>query len=78
MDGTAIAEIVTTRSTDDAGRPLLTELVQDGQVIGREPLPVARERHRAARDELPPMAHSLSPGDPAVPTIFNWSRKTGA
>ncbi len=71
VDGTATAEIVTTRPEDGAGRPLLTELVRDGQVIGREPLPVARDRHRTARSELPPMAHSLSPGDPAIPTIFN-------
>jgi nicotinate phosphoribosyltransferase len=71
VDGTATAEIVATRPEDGAGRPLLTELVREGQVIGREPLRAARERHRAAWDELPQIAQSLSPGDPAIPTIFN-------
>ncbi|MCT9929122.1 nicotinate phosphoribosyltransferase [Planotetraspora sp. A-T 1434] len=77
--GTATAEVVVTgeprqqgaQGADAADRPLLAELVRDGQVVGREPLESARERHRATLAELPAMAHSLSPGDPAVPTIFN-------
>ncbi|HEY0716567.1 MAG TPA: nicotinate phosphoribosyltransferase [Streptosporangiaceae bacterium] len=51
-------------------RPLLVPLVRDGEVVGREPLEAARERHRQALAELPPQARQLSRGDPAIPTIF--------
>jgi nicotinate phosphoribosyltransferase len=51
-------------------RSLLVPLVQDGEIVGREPLEVARERHRQVLAELPPQARQLSRGDPAVPTIF--------
>ena len=73
--GCAEAEIVTTRAPDSAGeagaeyRPLLVPLVQAGEVVGREPLAAARERHVRARDELPPRARQLSRGDPAIPTL---------
>ncbi|MBP2705242.1 nicotinate phosphoribosyltransferase [Microbispora sp. RL4-1S] len=70
-NGRATGEIVTTAPVDGDDRPLLAELVRDGRVIGREPLDAARERHRSALTELPMEARSLSPGDPAVPTIFN-------
>ncbi|MFF3666886.1 nicotinate phosphoribosyltransferase [Microtetraspora malaysiensis] len=69
-DGTAVAEIVTGEPVQGRHRPLLAELVRDGEVVGREPLEDARARHRATVAELPTMAHSLSPGDPAIPTIF--------
>lgn len=77
-DGVATAEIVTGAPMDtprpDPGqtgdRPLLAELVRDGEIVGREPLDAARRRHRSALTELPLIAHSLSPGDPAIPTIF--------
>ncbi len=69
-----------TEQTDQAGRaerteqigdrPLLAELVRGGEIVGREPLEAARRRHRSTLAELPLIAHSLSPGDPAVPTIF--------
>jgi nicotinate phosphoribosyltransferase len=51
-------------------RPLLTPLVRGGEVVGREPLTAARERHTAAVRELPGMARQLSRGDPAIPTVF--------
>ena len=51
-------------------RPLLVELVRDGAVVGREPLGAARERHQAARAELPPSAFKLSRGEPAIPTVY--------
>ena len=69
--GTATVEIVTGAPVESGGRPLLAELVREGRVVGREPLEAARERHRATLAELPPSAHSLSPGDPAVPTVFS-------
>jgi nicotinate phosphoribosyltransferase len=68
--GTATEEIVTTAPMDGADRPLLAELVRDGQIVGREPLEAARERHRATLAELPLTSCSLSPGDAAIPTIF--------
>ncbi|MBO3744511.1 nicotinate phosphoribosyltransferase [Streptosporangiaceae bacterium NEAU-GS5] len=69
--GLAVAEIISTRPLDEtAGRPLLIQLMRDGEVIGRESLEAARERHRLTMREMPPTAQSLSPGDPAVPSIF--------
>jgi nicotinate phosphoribosyltransferase len=49
---------------------LLVPLVVGGEVVGREPLGSARERHRAALAELPPYALQLSRGYPAIPTVF--------
>ena len=51
-------------------RALLRPLVRGGEVIGREPLAQARERHRAALAELPVHALQLSRGYPAIPTVF--------
>lgn len=68
--GTATAEVLTREPIEPDDRPLLAELVRDGEVVGRESLEAARERHRATLAELPLEACSLSPGDPAVPTIF--------
>lgn len=55
---------------DSNDRPLLTQLVKSGEVVGREPLDAARDRHRASVAELPVIAHSLLKGDPAIPTLF--------
>ncbi|HEY1616172.1 MAG TPA: nicotinate phosphoribosyltransferase [Streptosporangiaceae bacterium] len=70
-DGRAVAERVTdTPPADGSGRPLLRQLVRNGEIIGREPASVARDRHRAAIDELPGHALRLSRGYPAIPTTF--------
>jgi nicotinate phosphoribosyltransferase len=72
-DGVAEAEVIgiSQRPTDDGNdRPLLRELVRDGEVIGREPLTAARERHRRALAELPPESHRLQRGEPAIPTEY--------
>ena len=45
-------------------------LVPRGEIVGREPLDAARERHRAALAELPAHALQLSRGYPAIPTVF--------
>nr|WP_239000835.1 nicotinate phosphoribosyltransferase [Jiangella asiatica] len=55
-------------------RPLLMPLIRDGEVVGREPLSAARDRHRRAREELPPTALQLSRGEPAIPT--RWEERT--
>jgi nicotinate phosphoribosyltransferase len=51
-------------------RPLLVPLVRNGEIVGREPLAAARERHQRVLAELPAQARQLSRGDPAIPTIF--------
>jgi len=77
-DGVAEAEVVGigTPARDDApgdehsDRPLLVPLVRDGEVVGREPLAAARDRHLASRAELPVAAQQMSKGDPVIPTVF--------
>lgn len=71
--GTAEAEIVSINhppARQDRDRPLLMPLVQDGEVVGREPLEAGRERHERGRAELPRTAVQLSRGEPAVPTRY--------
>ncbi|RZE81131.1 nicotinate phosphoribosyltransferase [Streptomyces albidoflavus] len=53
-----------------ADAQLLVELVRDGEVVGREPMDVARERHAAARAALPLSATQLSKGEPVIPTEY--------
>ncbi len=54
---------------DGDDRSLLVPLVRDGVVVGREPLDTARERHLAARNELPLVARQMSKGEPVIDTI---------
>jgi nicotinate phosphoribosyltransferase len=71
--GVAEAEVVGigTPAVDDGDdRELLVPLVRDGEVVGRESLDAARERHVAARAELPPAAQQMSRGEPVIPTLF--------
>jgi nicotinate phosphoribosyltransferase len=72
--GVAVRELIRTSASGQQdgqpGRPLLRELVRDGEIIGSEPLEAARERHRLALAELPARALRLDPGDPAIPTVF--------
>ncbi len=70
--GVAEAEVVGIGAppTDDGDdRALLVPLVRDGEVVGREPLDTARERHVLARAELPLAAQSMSRGEPVIPTV---------
>lgn len=53
---------------DGDDRVLLVPLVRDGEVVGREDLATARERHLMARAELPLAARQLSRGEPVIPT----------
>ncbi|MGY3201983.1 nicotinate phosphoribosyltransferase [Streptomyces sp. TE5632] len=73
-DGVAEAEVVGTGQVPDAlaDRQLLVELVKGGEVTAtaREPLDVLRERHRAARANLPLSATQLSRGEPVIPTEY--------
>ncbi len=75
--GTAEAEVIgIEQQPDDDGddRALLVELVRAGEIVGREPLEAARQRHRDALAELPLEAHKLSRGEPAIPTAYLGDR----
>ncbi|MBZ4323492.1 nicotinate phosphoribosyltransferase, partial [Streptomyces huiliensis] len=71
-DGVAEAEVVGTGPVpaELAGRQLLVELVRGGEVVAREPLDAARDRHTAARGALPLSATQLSRGEPVLPTEY--------
>src|SRR5215210_6378907 len=70
-DGTAEAEVVRVVPSPESERerPLLVPLVEEGKIVGREELSVARDRHLAAREELPLEARQLSRGEPVLPTL---------
>jgi nicotinate phosphoribosyltransferase len=71
--GVAEAEVVgigAPPADDGDDRPLLVPLVRGGEVVGREPLAVARDRHAAARAELPLAAQQMSRGEPCIPTVL--------
>ena len=75
--GIASAEVVTTTPPGDreravpGQRALLRRLVAEGEIVGREPLAAARERHRRVLAELPPAALRLAAGRPAIPTVMH-------
>ncbi|GLW00267.1 nicotinate phosphoribosyltransferase [Streptomyces lavendulae subsp. lavendulae] len=71
-DGIAEAEVVGTGPVPAAlaGRQLLTQLVKAGEVVAREPLEAARDRHLAARAALPLSATQLSRGEAVIPTEY--------
>jgi nicotinate phosphoribosyltransferase len=76
-DGVATAEVIGVGEAprdDGDDRPLMTQLVRDGEIVGREELSAARDRHAAARAELPPAATQLSRGEPVIPTIYEENR----
>jgi nicotinate phosphoribosyltransferase len=71
-DGVAETEVIgigNPPENDGNDRPLLVDLVRDGEVVGREPLDDARARHTAARAELPWSVQQMSKGEPVIPTI---------
>ncbi|WP_326765815.1 nicotinate phosphoribosyltransferase [Streptomyces sp. NBC_01591] len=70
--GVAEAEVIGTGAVpaELADRQLLVELVKGGEVIAREPLDTARDRHIAARAGLPMSAVQLSRGEPVIPTEY--------
>lgn len=71
--GTALAELVRSEPPEPspADRPLLHPLVRAGEIVGKEPLAAARERHQHMLTELPSYALQLSRGYPAIPTVFD-------
>jgi nicotinate phosphoribosyltransferase len=72
-DGRAEAEVVgigAAPADDGNDRPLLVELVRGGEIVGREPLAAARERHARAVAELPSSARKMSRGEPVIETLM--------
>ena len=72
-DGRAEAEVggIGAAPADDGNdRPLLTELVRGGEIVGRESLAATRERHQRAVAELPPTARKMSRGEPVIETLM--------
>jgi len=71
-NGTALNERISLSPPDPGprDRELLAPLVSQGEIVGREDVTVARDRHRAVLAELPPYALQLSRGYPAIPTVF--------
>jgi nicotinate phosphoribosyltransferase len=72
-NGVAQAEVigVGARPRDDGDdRPLMLELVRDGEVVDHQDIHEARARHEASRAELPRAATQLSRGEPVIPTIY--------
>lgn len=71
-DGVAEAEVIGTGPVpvELADRQLLVELVKGGRVVAREPLDVVRDRHAAARANLPLSATQLSRGEAVIPTEY--------
>lgn len=71
--GRASAEIIgidVTPRADSNDRMVMVDLVRDGEIVGDEPLQAARERHEAARAELPLAGLKISRAEQAIPTIF--------
>ena len=72
-NGVAEAELVGIghpSAGDHNDRDLLVKLVDQGRIVGEEPLAVARERHRRARAELPLAALKMSRGEPVIDTLY--------
>lgn len=71
--GRAEAEIVgigTPPANDGNDRPLLVDLIRDGELLFTGGLSEARSRHSASRAELPDAALRVSKGEPALETII--------
>jgi nicotinate phosphoribosyltransferase len=75
--GQAEAEIIGTGQMprpDSTLRPLLVELIQDGEIVADLSLEAARSRYQQSLAELPPRALQLSRGEPVIPTVYEDER----
>jgi nicotinate phosphoribosyltransferase len=71
--GVATAEVIGIGKpafNDGDDRPLLVPLVEQGEIVYREDLITAQQRHRDAFAELPLAARSLARGEQVIETIF--------
>jgi nicotinate phosphoribosyltransferase len=78
VDGIAMEEIVDLGPKDsgaDPGRSLIHSFISNGAIRdeyrGATGVSRAREHHAIALAELPEAGRRLSPGDPAIPTVFS-------
>ena len=72
-NGVAEAEVIgigEQPENDGDDRELMVTLTRAGRVVGRESLEDARQRHERTRAELPMVAHQMSRGEPALPTVY--------
>lgn len=72
-NGIAEAEVIGVGAAprpDSNDRMVMVDLVCGGEIVGREPLQAARERHEAARNELPKAGRKISRAEQAIPTII--------
>lgn len=74
-EGKAMAEVISTHPSANTsaigdGRKLQVPLVRGGQPSVNSDISNARKHLQQSLCELPPDAHQLSPGDPAIPTRF--------
>jgi len=69
-EGRAVEEVVAPADASPPGtaRDLQRPVVTDGVVLARPSLSQVREDHAGFMAELPPQAHALDPGPPALPT----------
>lgn len=70
---TAEAEVIgvgAPPSSDQDDRELLVALVRGGERVRTTSLEASRERHRSAVAELPAVGTQLSPGGPALETVY--------
>jgi nicotinate phosphoribosyltransferase len=76
VDGTAAAEVLRFSTDGSAGdeRALQHTVMHDGVVVAEPTVTGARERCRESCAELPLHAMKLSPGEPAIETV--WERLT--
>ena len=71
--GVAEAEVIGVGDlprNDGNDRPLMTELVRGGEIVGPQDIHEARARHVAALAELPRAALRLQRGEAAIPTLY--------
>lgn len=76
--GQAEAEVIGTGQMpahDGFGRPLLVDLIREGEVVADLALETARSRYERSLAELPPRALQLSRGEPVIETVFQTEHR---
>ena len=58
-------------ANDGNDRPLLVDLMRDGEIVAEPTLDASRRRHELSRAELPPRALQLSRGGPVIATVYD-------
>jgi nicotinate phosphoribosyltransferase len=69
-DGVATEEVIAVRPDESLGRPLITPLLLDGEIVERQNLVEGRRLHQDSLAQLPLSATQLSRGDAVIPTIY--------